>query len=88
MKGKDMDTPITTARKKAGKSLEDVASLLGVTAQTIRNWEARRATPPVDKAVTMAKFYNLNLAQFSSLWSDAGNQQTKGKGENKHGIKS
>lgn len=48
-------------RKKQGYSQQEVADKLSVTRQTISNWECGQAAPSIDKALELARLYNLSL---------------------------
>lgn len=48
-------------RKKCGMSQQDVASVLGVTRQTVSNWECDQAAPALDKASELARLYGVTL---------------------------
>lgn len=48
-------------RRKQGLSQQEVADLLGVTRQTISNWECGQGSPALDKAAELARLYHLGL---------------------------
>ena len=48
-------------RKKQGMSQQEVASELGVTRQTVSNWECDQGAPSLDKAVGLARLYGVSL---------------------------
>ena len=48
-------------RKKNGKTQEDLAQELSVSRQTISNWETGSAQPTIDKAIALAKLYDISL---------------------------
>lgn len=48
-------------RKKRGMSQQDVATALGVTRQTVSNWECDQAAPALDKASALARLYGVSL---------------------------
>ncbi|MCD5001317.1 helix-turn-helix transcriptional regulator [Enterococcus saccharolyticus] len=48
-------------RKEMGFSQEELAMHLGVTRQTISNWEHDLAQPTLDKAVEIATLFNVSL---------------------------
>lgn len=49
------------ARKKTGLSQEEVAGKLGVSRQTISNWELNESLPDIFQASKLAKLYHLSL---------------------------
>ena len=48
-------------RKKRGMSQQEVASALGVTQQTVSNWECDQGAPSLDKAADLARLYGVSL---------------------------
>jgi len=48
-------------RRKQGYSQQDVALLLGVSRQTISNWESDQGAPSLDKAAELATLYKIKL---------------------------
>ncbi|OUO90191.1 transcriptional regulator [Gordonibacter sp. An230] len=48
-------------RKKQGMSQQQVASVLGVTRQTVSNWECGQGAPALDKAGELARLYGVSL---------------------------
>lgn len=73
-------------RKKHGYSQQELADMISVTRQTISNWECGQGAPALDKALELARIYNISLDDL------AGNNigvATKGKknGDN-HVLKS
>jgi transcriptional regulator with XRE-family HTH domain len=48
-------------RKKQGYSQQEVADLLGVSRQTISNWECDQGAPALDKAKELASLYKVDL---------------------------
>lgn len=55
---------LKAARVRDGLSQDDVAAALGVTRQTVINWEADPRTLNLDKIMSLAKLYNCNPAIF------------------------
>lgn len=53
-------------RKKQGLSQQEAADLLGVTRQTISNWECGQGAPALDKAAELARLYHVKLDDLSS----------------------
>ncbi len=49
------------ARQAAGMKQEDLAKHLGVSRQTISNWENERSTPDIGSALKMGKLYQTSL---------------------------
>ena len=48
-------------RKKRGMSQQQVATALGVTRQTVSNWECDQGAPALDKASELARLYGVSL---------------------------
>lgn len=48
-------------RKKRGLSQQEVAAALGVTRQTVSNWECDQGAPALDKAAGLARLYGVSL---------------------------
>lgn len=48
-------------RRHAGMSQQEVATAIGVTRQTIGNWELGQASPSLDKAALLARLYGVTL---------------------------
>lgn len=48
-------------RKNAGMSQEYLARALGVSRQTIVNWESGKSVPTADKAVKLAELFNTTV---------------------------
>ncbi len=49
------------ARVNAGLTQEEAAKLIGVSKQTINNWESGKTIPGTDKAQVMADLYRMPL---------------------------
>lgn len=52
---------LLTLRTKAGWSQEFVARQIGVSRQTIMNWESGENKPNVDKAIKLAKLFGVTV---------------------------
>ena len=65
-------------RKRSGMSQQEVASAIGVTRQTISNWELGQGSPALDKAAELARLYGVTL---DDLANDEVDVVTSGKGE-------
>lgn len=48
-------------RRRKGLSQQQVADLLGVSRQTISNWECGQGAPALDKALELARIYEISL---------------------------
>lgn len=53
-------------RKRAGMSQQEVAAAIGVTRQTISNWELGQGSPALDKASELARLYGVTLDDLAS----------------------
>ena len=65
-------------RKRAGMSQQEVAAAIGVTRQTISNWELGQGSPALDKAAELARLYGVTL---DDLASDEVDVVSSGKSE-------
>ncbi len=52
---------LSALRKRSGYSQQELAEKLSVTRQTISNWECGQGAPALDKAVELAKIYQISL---------------------------
>ncbi|MHC5250695.1 helix-turn-helix transcriptional regulator [Enterococcus sp. LJL90] len=59
----DTGTKLKLKRTSHGISQEYLASKIGVSRQTISNWENNRTLPNVDNLLDMAKVYNISIDQ-------------------------
>ena len=50
---------ITALRKKAGWSQEELAEQLGVTRQSVSQWEGAQSVPDMDKVVQMSRLFGV-----------------------------
>lgn len=64
-------------RKRSGLSQQEVAAAIGVTRQTISNWELGQGSPALDKAAELARLYGVSL---DDLASDEVDVVSSGKG--------
>lgn len=48
-------------RKRSGMSQQEVAVAIGVTRQTVSNWEQGQGAPSLDKAAELARLYGVTL---------------------------
>lgn len=60
-KGMDIGNKIKTARVKSGITQEQAAQALGVSRQTISNWENGKTYPDIVSVVKMSDYYNISL---------------------------
>ena len=56
-------------RRRSGMSQQEVAATIGVTRQTVSNWELGQGSPALDKAAELARLYGVTL---DDLVSDEG----------------
>lgn len=64
-------------RKRKGMSQQEVADAIGVTRQTVSNWELGQGSPALDKAAELARLYDVTL---NDLASDEVDVVCSGKG--------
>ena len=48
-------------RKEYGLSQEQLADKLGVSRQSVSNWESQQAYPEMDKVIQLCNMFNLNI---------------------------
>lgn len=53
-------------RRSVGMSQQEVAAAIGVTRQTISNWELGQGSPALDKAAELARLYGVTLDDLAS----------------------
>lgn len=56
-----MKTNIASERVKIGLSQEQLASKLGVTRETVKNWEIERTIPGADTVVELADLFGCTI---------------------------
>lgn len=59
----DIGKNILMLRKKQGLSQEQLAEKMGVTRQTISNWELEESSPDIKQAKELSKIFNVSLDQ-------------------------
>lgn len=57
----NIGTKIKTARVEAGLTQEKSAEILGVSRQTVSNWENEKSYPDIVSVIKMSDFYNVSL---------------------------
>lgn len=57
---------ILTLRKEAKLSQEQLAEKLGVTRQTISNWELNETSPDINQAKDLSKVFNISLDELTN----------------------
>ena len=50
-------------RRRAGMSQQEVAAAIGVSRQTVSNWEQNQGAPALDKAAELARLYGVSEPQ-------------------------
>lgn len=62
----ELEEPLRMAavRVNAGLTQDEVAKALGVTKQTIVNWEKGATQPKIDQARALSRLYNMDLDIF------------------------
>lgn len=53
-------------RRRAGMSQQEVAAAIGVSRQTVSNWEQNQGAPALDKAAELARLYGVSLDDLAS----------------------
>ena len=57
----NIGSKIKTARNEAGLTQENAAELLGVSRQTVSNWENEKSYPDIVSVIRMSDIYNVSL---------------------------
>ena len=57
----NIGSKIKTARNEAGLTQENAAELLGVSRQTVSNWENEKSYPDIVSVIKMSDIYNVSL---------------------------
>ena len=57
----DIGSKIKKARSKAGLTQEKVAEALGISRQTISNWENEKSYPDIISVLKMSDLYDVSL---------------------------
>ena len=52
---------LAALRRRAGKSQQEVAAAIGVSRQTVSNWELGQGSPALDKAAELARLYGVTI---------------------------
>lgn len=73
---KKLADSIISLRRKHGFSQEQLAEKIGVTRQTISNWERGTATPDVETLNLIAKLFDMDLL---AIINGESNEQEKAK---------
>ena len=56
-----LEEKLSKLRRKQGLSQQEVADALGVSRQTISNWESGQGAPTLEKAAELARLYHVGL---------------------------
>ncbi len=62
----DLGQRLKEARTRAGLTQEELGKQLGVSRQTIYNWENSRSTPDIASVIKLGKLYNMSLDKLLS----------------------
>lgn len=68
---------LAALRRRAGMSQQEVATVIGMSRQTIANWEAGQGAPALDKAAELARLYGVTI---DDLVSDEVDVVSTGRG--------
>ena len=69
---------LLTLRRRAGMSQQEVADAIGVTRQTISNWELGQGAPALDKGSELARLYGVTLDDLASDEVDICSSERRG----------
>lgn len=61
----NLENNIVNLRKKNNLSQEELAELIGVTRQTISNWELGETSPDIKQAKSLSKVFNVSLDELT-----------------------
>ena len=78
---------LLTLRRRAGMSQQEVADAIGVTRQTISNWELGQGAPALDKASELARLYGVTLDDLASDEVDIRSSERRGCGRDLHVLR-
>lgn len=62
-----LEERLFSLRKEKNKTQEEIATALNVTRQTVSNWETGNAQPSIDKAIDLAKLYEVSLDELVGI---------------------
>lgn len=79
---------LATLRKHAGMSQQEVADAIGVTRQTISNWELGQGSPTLDKAAELARLYGVSLDDLANNEVDIVSSERKQAPRDLHVMRS
>ena len=57
---------LSALRRRTGMSQQEAANAIGVSRQTISNWELGQGSPALDKAAELARLYGVSLDDLAS----------------------
>lgn len=52
---------LAALRRRSGMSQQEVAAVIGVSRQTVSNWEVGQGSPALDKAAELARLYGVTI---------------------------
>ena len=61
-----LEEKLASLRRRRGLSQQEVAQALGITRQTVSNWECGQGAPTIDKARDLALLYGIGLEDLVS----------------------
>ena len=79
---------MVTLRKRTGMSQQEVADAIGVTRQTISNWELGQGSPTLDRAAELARLYDVSLDDLANDEVDVVSSERKTARRDLHAIRS
>ena len=79
---------LVTLRKRTGMSQQEVADAIGVTRQTISNWELGQGSPTLDRAAELARLYDVSLDDLANDEVDVVSSERKTARRDLHVIRS
>ncbi len=79
---------LVTLRKRTGMSQQEVADAIGVTRQTISNWELGQGSPTLDRAAELARLYGVSLDDLANDEVDVVSSERKTARRDLHVIRS
>lgn len=62
-----LEERLFSLRKEKNRTQEEIATALNVTRQTVSNWETGNAQPSIDKAIDLAKLYEVSLDELVGI---------------------
>lgn len=80
----DIGNQLQKARADAGLTQEQVAEALGISRQTLSNWETGKTSPDIKSVVALSELYGVSLDRLGKGTEDIPQEPSDGVQEKKH----